>query len=410
MSVCIHDTILAIADQLGITIKHSALDSYSQEAEFRFEQIISPISILNKKAHCSRLTVDQVNMVLESRRMPKLYGYSQISDIKTQKIKSDDCDLIVAIDKEVDLNEEANKEPEREFQNKQFGFQWAIIDGIQITQRSFLFDEVRPPLMKEILFKKNFHVARQIQNKNILSSDMIDYYSQVVELFDDQNDEESIMILLDNVESDGGIQDLLPGFLQFLNSKLTTGLSDLVTLRKIKIFCFALIENQSLPILLYAHAFLRILMTIILKNTLSGNCIDDDLDVRKDCSVLLGKLCLRCSSGYRDIKISISNGLVNGIFNTYSSLISQLGALNGLYIFDKQVLLKNITNIRSYALLIKRELFIEKQRQKDFACKILDFLQHLFKEVIEDNLMKKDQVLKIERIQKEITTTLNKFK
>lgn len=409
MSVCIHDTILAIADQLGITIRNSTLESYSREAEFRFEQIISPLRILQRKTHCSRLTVEHVNMVLESRRMPPLYGYSHAVNVRTQTVSSDECNLVIAVDPKIDLSEEANRAVEKEYQSKQFGFQWAVVDGVQIAQRTFAIEGSRTPMAEELLLKKRIKIDQKITNESVLNADLIDFYNQIVELFDREGDEESMLILFDNVGSEGGIQDLVPGFLQFLISKLTVGLDDIGVLKKIVTFCLALIENQSVPILFYVHTFLRILMTVILKNVLSCESIDDDIGLRKECAVVLKKLSLRCSGGYRDLNASIINALIRNVFNPYNSLISQLGALNALYEFDKQTLIKNIRNIQSYSLLIRREFYIEKQSQKEIVCKIIEFLQQLFNEILENNLVEKIQELKIKRIQKENTIILNKI-
>ena len=104
-SECSRVAVHAIADQLGIDIRDNIINLVAQDAEYRIQEYIKRAVILHKKTHTPKLTVQHVNMVIESFRVPPLLGYSSTLPYNTTTIPiaEDNDELLIVEDKKVDL-------------------------------------------------------------------------------------------------------------------------------------------------------------------------------------------------------------------------------------------------------------------------------------------------------------------
>ncbi|KAH0793756.1 Transcription initiation factor TFIID subunit 6 [Histomonas meleagridis] len=412
MSAVSQETIQAIADKLGITLKHSLLELLAQETEFRVERIISPASILFKKTHSSKLTVRQVNMILESQRIPTLFGYSSSSNYEMKVVNSEDT-LLYTIDNTIDLNEVVSDKGHCYPRKVPFNFQWLLVDGTPIGKRSNknTFGQIldSTPYNPSLDYLKYNKPEQKIKNEQIISNDLQSYYGQAIDFFE-AGDQESQEILYDNIVSDGGIQSLIPGFLQFIIYKLTISLDDISVLKRVINFTSALVNNPSLPISFYAHTFLRICFTIILKNIVSGDDIEMDTKIRVDTAQILHQICNVCNSGYPQIRTLISNTLISAIFNPNSSLASQHGAILSLSLFDENAILRVYPHIPSYVLMLKRITAFEAPSQKDFIVLILNTIHKMVSDAIDSGKIDIALSPKMNGVKNEINVLLDKLK
>lgn len=363
-SECARIAVQAIADQLGINIRENIVAIVAQDAEYRIQEFIKPAVILHKQTHTPKLTVQHVNMVLESIKVSPLLGYSSALQYNTNTIVTEDNDeLCIVEDKEVDLAEAAKKINRPAPRPVPFYFQWMMVNGNPIDRRSPPINRLPFQSPADSLYHHSINDSIETQqktNRDVISPDLQDYFEHAIELFDSNDCEQQESVFL-SLSTDAGIQPLLPLFLQFFSYKLMTDLNDNDALQRVCNYLYRLIDNQSLPIHLFAHPILRIIMTIILKYNF-GSSDDKALDVtlRSTCSEIIDRLCSRCISGFPNIRTVIANAMIQALFNPKTTLPAHYGALLAIQHLGKDVIIKIAPHIPFYINCLKRELIVPK--------------------------------------------------
>ena len=384
-------TVQAIADQLGITLNSRSVISYlAQEAEFRISQILIPASILHKKTHTPKLTVQHINMVIASQRLPPLLGYSSSSGYNTRVISDDGDELCVVEDPQVQLSDVAKHITRPAPRSVPFSFQWVMVDGIPVERRSQNAGHVHLHSMfspvSEMSSLRPFSEGSELSvtNKDVISTDLQNYFNHAIELFD-STDEEQQNSLFISLSCDSGIHPLLPMFIQFLSHKLTIELNDNSVVEKVCLYLYSLIENPSLPIPFFVHPLLRLVMTVILRYD-SGSDVSTDLNLRRNCAEIVESLCNRCISGFPTIKTVIANAMIQILFGSESTLAAHCGALLVLSRLGIDIITKVAPHLQAYLKAIKREIKIGNPTQINFARNVLSQLEDILKLIIEKNI------------------------
>ncbi|OHT00339.1 hypothetical protein TRFO_08010 [Tritrichomonas foetus] len=429
----------AIADQLGIPVSRTVINILAQDTEFRIKQIITPAAILHKKTHTPKLTVQQINMVLASQRLPPILGYSSTSSYKIKTLITEDNDeLCVVSDPEVQLADVAKNIIKPAPRPIPFNFQWMMVDGIPIERRNPRSRGTKPTIEKGP-FSQNESIntinslnpiysinsinlmrtfsdmgEQQITNKDVISPDLQHYFEHAVELFDSGDRNQQIPVF-EALSTDAGIQPLLPLFLQFLSFRITVGIQDLKNIEKVCLYSLALIENPSLPIPFYAHGFLRVLMTAALRfdsnfEYPNGEFDNDEflkrfdeqvqyeINVRQIASKSLKRLCKRCVSGFPNIKTVVINAMIQTLFNANSTLAAHCGAILSILKFGPETVAKITPHIPLYVNAIKREIELDNSSNFPFARAALVLVSGILEDALKSQTqpMMRFQVAKTE--------------
>lgn len=178
-----------------------------------------------------------------------------------------------------------------------------------------------------------------------------------------------------------------------------TCLSNKSEMEKVTCYLDGLIDNPSLPINFYVHPILRILMTIILKydpcNLDEAQNIDslrqiisDDAMLRQRCATLLNKLIETCISGFPNIRIVISNAMIQTILSSKTTFCAHIGALSAIEQLGNDVIVSIAPSLPTYISFLKRVINhlpsiannqIQKELLKIVLCKVEQIVTH-FKE------------------------------
>ena len=405
----------AIADQFGIRLaKVRDFDpvlEIARDAEFRIGQILAPASILFRKSHGAKLTADQLNMVVKSLGLRPLYGYNGTSQFETRTVVSGDGEHVIGVvDHEVALSEVAVPAPKASDRKATFSFNWVLVDGVPVERRAM---RKAPRLLDcggvrgitglpGIAGTETVHVGDAEVVEDALASEFRGYYEHAVQSFDSE-DVEVRSALEESLSRDPGIQPLLPLFLQFLAERLTSCLSDTKVVRCVALFAMALVNNPSLPVHFYAHAFLRIAMTVTLRWE-SGENLDDDIEVRQIGAHLLLDICERCATGFPEVRTVVLNALICGWLNPNTTHAAQFGALAGIRAFGRDAVTKIIPHVPGYMITLKREM---DARKKVFIQSILQYLHQILSD--EKNNVGRGEQMAFTRMLNDISSTLNKL-
>ncbi|KAK8895037.1 hypothetical protein M9Y10_023479 [Tritrichomonas musculus] len=384
-SECSRVAVHAIADQLGIDIRDNIINLVAQDAEYRIQEYIKRAVILHKKTHTPKLTVQHVNMVIESFRVPPLLGYSSTLPYNTTTIPiaEDNDELLIVEDKKVDLVDAAKKITKPAPRPVPFYFQWAMVNGISIDRRNTPANRNPFQSPADLLFHHSFSDSietQQLTNEDVITPELQSHFKHAIDIFE-SNDREQLNSIFNDLSRYSGIQPLLPLFLQFFAYKLMVNLDDNSILERICFYLYGLIDNLSLPIHFFVHPILRIIMTIILKFDCGSDYdIASDIELRKHCCEIIDILCSRCVSGFPNIKTVISNAMMQTLFNPETTLCAHYGALLAIQQLGKDVIVKIALHIPFYVNCLKRELLIpklseEKKLQVDLMNKVLEQLK-----------------------------------
>jgi hypothetical protein len=219
----------------------------------------------------------------------------------------------------------------------------------------------------------------------------------MIDLFDTDSDE-SLDALSAALTGDGGIQPLLPLLLQFIAGRLTVDLRDTSTVKKAALLGLALVNNPSLPIHFFVHAFVRTAMTVLLRYETGPN-IDEDIEVRHIGAQFLYEICGRCASGFPTIATVAQNALITAWLNPQATHPSQLGAFIGICRFGQQAVVRLLPHICGYLRSVKRELALGNPAKRPIIATVLVDLRQL----LESQLQEMKEQAKWEALLAEIT-------
>jgi transcription initiation factor TFIID subunit 6 len=326
-------------------------------------------------------------MILETFRLPPVLGYTLTSSTETMGISGDGAELSVVLDPEVSLADVATARPNPTVREIPFSFNWLLIDGINIEPRSArrglkMLDRpstLATPPSDHRIFGDSGDPPLSIGDT--LAADFRRYFEHAIELVYDDS-QECQAALLDSLRTDAGIQPLLPLFLQFLAERLTSAVNDTDTVGRVARLAMALLENLSLPVQFYAHSFIRVVMTVLLRYE-SGEDVDEDIDTRRLGSRLLQQVCERCVSGFPRIRTVALNALIQGWFDPLTTHAAQLGALIGIEGFGNAGVRQVAGHFGGSLAALKRELALGDDRKVVFIVMILGEMEGILSQNID---------------------------
>jgi transcription initiation factor TFIID subunit 6 len=234
-----------------------------------------------------------------------------------------------------------------------------------------------------------------------VSPELREYFAGMIELFENDNDE-AMEGLSAALTGDAGIQPLLPLFLQFMAGRLTVSLRDTSVVRRVALLGLALVNNLSLPIHFFVHAFIRTAMTVLLRYD-TGPSIDDDIEVRHIGANFLHEICVRCASGFPTIAAVAQNALISAWLCPRATHPSQLGAFIGICTFGRPAVMRLLPHIPGYLKSIRRELALGKAAKRPIIATVLVDI----KQLLEEQLQEMKEQAKWEALLAEITALAN---
>lgn len=375
----------AIAETLGVHFSHiKGKDSYpaqlAQDAEFRMRQILNPASILVKKAHITKLTADQLNMVLKSLDLDPVYGYNGTSEFKTMSTVVDNECLCGVIDPIIKLEDACKPRKKPRETNLGFSFNWVLVDGAPVEKQytrsgapKLLTRDFGVYGINSLDVASLTKVPKQAEqcspeHEVPIDREMQDYFDSVVECINGSDDKRK-RDCYDSLRHHAGLQPLMPHFLQFIASVLTSKLTDTKAVSEVTWTSLALAMNPSLSVHMYVHTFIRIAMTVIMRYETSED-ITEDIRLRQLGAKLLLYVCHRSAAGFPHIKTVCINALIKGWLNPSTTHAAQFGALTGIRAMGAEDAIKD--HIDSYVATLKRE--ISNPVKEPYITMILDYI------------------------------------
>jgi len=296
-----------------------------------------------------KLTIDDVNMALQARNIEPMHGYDPTEPLNYRLIPNT-CLFYVpseVIDLEAFLQEPLPKAPAP----MSLTSHWLAIEGVQPAipenparpDRNFLGEPlpsstpgsgaVMPGAAATGAGLKASTDDIELKGpvKHVLSRELQIYYDSLIHDLMDSDDINKIEAALLSVESDAGLQNLLPYFVQYVADGVPRHLRNIQKLLILMRLVRGLLVNKHLFVEPYLHKLLPPVLTCLLGKRL---CDDPEKDphwsLRLDAADIIAYICKVWGSNYQSVIPRVTKTLAKTLSDPEKPLTSHYGAIVGL--------------------------------------------------------------------------------
>ena len=319
-------TIDAIAQSLNLQIK-TGVSYLALETIVYLKNIISLSNRFQKAKHSKKLSAEDLNESLRSKKLEPLYGYMKKKANYEYTLigKSyNGADIYLQKQKMIKISEMGIPELDEYPFDTTFNFHWLAINGLQPcisankTEDSTLYvtpDEIHWP--PKITNQANEELGRQVDHKVIVPVELRKtFLSTFIKIMENENIDD----VLEELSTNGSLPRLLPYYVRLLSDLLAVNLRhpDYVT----RILCItnALLRNESLNFDTILHKILSIVLAPLEYETSSSSedCntsfFDSQYKVRDDAAQLLAFIVHRFQFRFPSLTGILAERLTNVFF------------------------------------------------------------------------------------------------
>ncbi|KAI8823471.1 uncharacterized protein EV422DRAFT_565415 [Fimicolochytrium jonesii] len=329
MSIFPKESIQAIADSAGITIKDDVAVALVQDVEYRLREVVHEARKFMRHAKRNKLHPEDVNHALRVRNVEPLYGWTSGKSSTFKMIGQGAQPFFYVEDQEVDLEEILNRALPPVPLDVTYTSHWLAIDGVQPAT----VHNPTPPARHPALVQKAGRASqphREPLVKTVLTKELQLYYEKVTEAVVGES-EELRALSLQSVAKDPGIQPLIPYFVQFIGDQIAENTKKLPMSFAMMRLARALLDNANLFIEPYLHQLIpNILSCIVGKRLCEDPATEDHWALRRYASQLASYICVTYGGTYQSLQPRVSKTLYKAIVDPARSFAQRYGGFVGL--------------------------------------------------------------------------------
>ncbi|KAJ3026635.1 UNVERIFIED_CONTAM: hypothetical protein HDU68_005307, partial [Siphonaria sp. JEL0065] len=385
MSLLPVDSINAITESIGLTLKDSVAQALLSDVEYRMREVIFDAHKFMRHSRRTKLTPEDINHALRARNVQPLYGFTSAAPTKFKSIVHGHSRIFYLDDEEIDLDQIINAPLPPVPLDVAFTSHWLAIEGVQpaIVQnptpagiifsvyihllimvladiRSAASDSAQTismtladqtaaaassssanapaPILVSSSNPEIVTVNGETLVKSVLSKELQMYHDKITESIMSVNAPPQIQALaVDSLETDPGIQPLLPYFVQFMTQKITKHLRNLKIMWAMMRMTRALLNNKNLFAEPYLHQMMPNVITCIVSKRISESPLDDHYALRRFASELASHICLTYSATYPTLQPRVTKTLLRAFLDPLKPNATHYGAIVGLAGLGNQV-------------------------------------------------------------------------
>ena len=271
------ENIRDIAESTGISgLSQDVVDHLTRDVEFRIAQILEEALKFMRHAKRTTLFTQDISHALRVLDVEPLYGYDSTRPLRFGEASiGPGQPLFYVEDDEVDFEKLINAPLPKIPREITFTAHWLAVEGVQpsIPQNPTSADAMSRP--SDLLPKgpgANPHLAATAGADNltvkplvrhIISKELQQYFDHVSAAILDENNEEYRAAALVSLQSDPGIHQLVPYFVQFVAEKVTHSLKSIFVLTQMLHLIAALLNNPHLHLAPYIAALVPPVLTCL---------------------------------------------------------------------------------------------------------------------------------------------------
>ncbi|KAI8855247.1 hypothetical protein BC829DRAFT_378421 [Chytridium lagenaria] len=370
MSVLPLETIHAITESVGVTLKDNVASALLADVEYRLREVIHEAKKFMRHSRRTVLQTDDINCALRLKNVEPLYGFTSSSAFRFKQVPQGLQRLYFLEDQEVDLDDIMFGPLPAVPLDINFTSHWLAIEGVQpaIVQnptpaevKSMLSEA--PPQYRTNSSETNFGgrapgtVNGEPLVKHVLSKELQMYYDKVTECILSPSDDLR-NLAVESLAKDPGIQPLLPYFIEFISDKIIKSMRSITILWSMMRITRALLDNSNLFIEPYLHQIVPSILTCVVSKRL-GDVNDNHWQLRGFSSTIIAWVSKRFGVIYPSLQPRITKTLLRAFLDPSKSLPCHYGAIQGLATLGpetfKLLLLPNIKSFGAVSLANLRE-------------------------------------------------------
>ncbi|KAI9336760.1 hypothetical protein BDR26DRAFT_1008741 [Obelidium mucronatum] len=380
MSLLPVDSINAITESIGLTLKDSVAQALLADVEYRMREVIFDAKKFMRHSRRTKLTPEDINHALRVRNVQPLYGYTSTAPTKFKSIIHGHSRIYYLDDEEIDLDQIINAPLPPVPLDVAFTAHWLAIEGVQpaIVQNptpadirsaatestntisKTLADQAAAAAVAAttnsestgtgtgsssaippVLVSSNPESATvngETLVKSVLSKELQMYHDKITESIMTVNGPPQIQALaVNSLETDPGIQPLLPYFVQFMTQKITKHIRNLKIMWAMMRMTRALLNNKNLFVEPYLHQMMPNVITCIVSKRISESPMDDHHALRRFAAQLAAHICHTYTSTYPTLQPRVTKTLLRAFLDPLKSNATHYGAITGLADLGNQV-------------------------------------------------------------------------
>lgn len=353
MSIIPPSLVKVYAEQLGHSgtdFDEEVLTALAQEVDYRLRELIQNASKFMIHSKRAKLTVDDLNAALKDANQPLLYGYDPMEQLVFRAVPN--SDLFYVPGEEVSLLDILQEPLPRAPLAPAMTCHALAIEGVQpaIPENPVMHGEkvdlgpttasaaktVAAPTRRELVEEAEVKpLARHVLSKEL----QLFFDTLINDLLSFEQKPECSAAALKSLESDAGLQQLLPYLLQFIAEGVPKHLRSAPRLLLLMQATTALIKNPYLYIEPYLHQLMPPVLTCLVGKRLSeepGDLIQ--WEVRNEAASIIAAVCAVYGTVYSNMMPRIAKTLLKALLDNEKPLTTHYGAIAGIAALGPQAI------------------------------------------------------------------------
>lgn len=419
-----YETIKDVSELIGVNLSDDVARNLALDVEYRIHEILETAIKFMRHSKRKILTISDIDHAFKVLNIEPLYGYNDFQPLNFVEVLSgvDGQSLYYIDDAELDFEKLINQDLPKVPRQCTFSAHWLAIEGIQpilpqnplpleiknlpVSVRGAISSYISDDVLNMCLNKPDYFDSKQkklVKNlevkplvKHVLSKELILYFDKVVEILlsTDPESESLKYDPLSCLRNDSGLHQLVPYFIQFIADQITNNLKNTQILFTMIELMSAILDNKTLFLDPYVHAFMPCILTLLLSRKIGLNTNDlttpesqktfmIQLSIREKAVFLLDHIFKVYGSCYSTLKPRVTRTFLKALLDPMKSSGSHYGVLIGLRKMGNEIIkFVLIGNSKVWYKMI-----IEDQNKSEFEKKIL---LSTFLDVLRDLKVKKD--------------------
>ncbi|KUJ17608.1 DUF1546-domain-containing protein [Mollisia scopiformis] len=343
------ENIRDVAESVGIpNLSDETVKVLAQEVEYRVGQVIVEAMRFMHAGKRTILGTQDISQALKVLDVEPLYGYESTRPLRFGEASLGPGQPLFYIeDEEVDFEKLINAPLPKVPRDVSFTAHWLAVEGVQPsipqnpTTAEARANELVPkgPGANPTLgaLAGNDNVTFKPLVKHVLSRELILYFDKVRAAILDESQDPEIVILrkssLKSVQSEVGLQQLVPYFVQFVSEKVTHSINNLFVLRQMMELTQSVTENKNLFIEPYIASLVPPILTCLLGRTFGAPGLDnlkEQYQLRDLAASLIGHISNKYSKSSGDLQSRLARTCLKYFLDPTRSLAEHYGAISGI--------------------------------------------------------------------------------
>ncbi|KAK4501155.1 hypothetical protein PRZ48_006961 [Zasmidium cellare] len=342
MSVWNPENVTDVAESVGIAaLNREVAEHLARDVEYRISQVLEEALKFMRHAKRTTLTTQDISQALRLLDVEPLYGYESTRPLRFGEASiGPGQPLFYVEDEEVDFEKLINAPLPKVPREISFTAHWLAVEGVQpsIPQNPTQADQRNQELATKgqnantlAAVSGNDNVQVKPLVKHVLSKELQLYFDRICSAIMDETNDEYRAAAFASLQTDPGLHQLIPYFIQFVADRVTHHLKSLFILTQSMQLIAALLENPSLYIAPYIPSVIPSVLTCLVGKHLGpSNAGDIHYSLRDYASSLLSSIARKYGSSSSTLKPRIARSCLKQFLDSHKPYGSHYGAVLGL--------------------------------------------------------------------------------